>query len=73
LPRFPGPGGDCIEQRVEERADQHLCQNQEWNEELIDKRSADLAGRIMRTSPGPGPQTWPSTAFEDEAEEATTD
>jgi len=49
---------------------QRLCQNEEWNEQLIDERSADLAERIMRTWPGPDAETWPSTASEEQA--ATT-
>jgi hypothetical protein len=37
---------------------QRLCQHDEWNEDLIDERSADLADRILRTWPGPDSETW---------------
>jgi len=32
---------------------QHLCQHDDWNEQLIDARGAELTDRILRTWPGP--------------------
>jgi hypothetical protein len=49
---------------------QHLVQHEEWNEQLIDERSADLAERIMRTWPGPDSDSWPATAVEETEEVA---
>jgi hypothetical protein len=41
---------------------QHLCQHDDWNEELIDARGADLTDRILRTWPGPTANRWPVAA-----------
>jgi hypothetical protein len=39
---------------------QRLCQHDQWDEEHIDARSADLAERIMRTWPEPDAAVWPT-------------
>lgn len=49
---------------------QQLCEHAEWNEQLIDERSADLAERILRTWPAPDSEAWPTT--EEPAEETAT-
>jgi hypothetical protein len=41
---------------------QHLCQHDDWNEELIDARGAELAERVLRTWPGPDADVWPGIA-----------
>lgn len=38
---------------------QHLCQRNDWNEQLIDGRSAELTERIVRIWPGPAADGWP--------------
>lgn len=50
---------------------QHLCQNDKWNEQLIYERGADLAERIIRTWPGPDSDTWPSTTCDKATATAT--
>jgi hypothetical protein len=41
---------------------QYLCQYDDWNEELIDARGAELTDRILRTWPGPTANGWPVPA-----------
>lgn len=49
---------------------QRLCQNDDWNEELIDERSVDLSERVMRTWPGPDSDVWPATITAEAASSA---
>jgi hypothetical protein len=37
---------------------QQLCEHDNWNEKLIDTRSADLTERVLRTWPGPDSAVW---------------
>jgi Protein of unknown function DUF262/Protein of unknown function (DUF1524) len=37
---------------------QHLCQHDRWNEDLIDQRGRELTDRIMHTWPGPHASVW---------------
>lgn len=37
---------------------QQLCQNEVWNEDLIDNRGRDFTDRILRTWPGPDSPVW---------------
>lgn len=39
---------------------QHLCENDHWDEDRIDRRGAELAERVLRTWPGPEAETWPA-------------
>jgi hypothetical protein len=37
---------------------QHLCQNETWDEDLLDQRGKDFTNRILRTWPGPESSFW---------------
>ncbi len=37
---------------------QQLCQNEVWNEDLIDERGRDYTKRILDTWPGPDSPSW---------------
>jgi hypothetical protein len=39
-----------------------LCEHQDWNEQSIDERGADLATRILRSWPGPNSDFWPTAS-----------
>ncbi len=41
---------------------QSLCQHENWNEERIDERGADLAARILQGWPGPDSDIWPAAS-----------
>jgi hypothetical protein len=41
---------------------QQLCQHDDWNDALIDKRGKQLADHIVRTWPGPDADVWPEAA-----------
>lgn len=51
-----------LEKRSVLLINQSLCQHDDWNEELIDERGADLAARALRRWPGPDSDTWPGAA-----------
>lgn len=44
---------------------QQLCRHDNWDEEQIDARGADLADRIVHTWPGPDAELWPRTEAAD--------
>ncbi len=50
---------------------QQLCQYENWNEQLIDARGAELTDRILRTWPGPEAKTWPRELPHAEVDEST--
>jgi hypothetical protein len=47
-----------LKNRSQLLVNQRLCDHEEWNEKLIDERSAELAGYVLDTWPGPDSPTW---------------
>lgn len=65
LSNSPWAGEDGLPSKRKELAkrsvlliNQQLCEHEEWNEDLIDHRGAELAGRITRIWPGPDADVW---------------
>ncbi len=48
----------ALSRRSQLLVNQLLCANETWGEEGIDRRSAELANRILATWPGPESRTW---------------
>ena len=54
----PNSKRDELRKRSVMLINQQLCEYDEWNEERIDERSAELARHILRTWPGPHSTIW---------------